>query len=80
MARQRKQRIPTQHEICGKIARALQDFGYPDVTTDQIVEILKAWLAGKRGKELPHGVYAIWAVRSFDELEEANPGGLARLA
>lgn len=77
---QRKTKVVYRHDFVKPIVAALIDFGYPDVTGDQVTEVLDAYIAGKRGGELPHGIIGIWAGRTFDELEEASPGALARLA
>lgn len=76
----RQKSPPTRLEFVGPMVRGLKEFGYPNVTAEQLKEALEAWLAGKRGHDLPHGVIGYVAGRNFDELEEAQPGALARLA
>lgn len=48
-------------------AKALRDFGYPDVTVAMIEECHKAW---SKGEELPHGVIGRFAMGTFDENPE----------
>lgn len=69
----------TKHRACETVARDLRTFGYPDVKHGMISEILDAWLAGKRGSELPHGVIGMMAGRQFNDIEDARPGSLAKL-
>lgn len=64
---------------CSKVAKSLREFGYPSVGTDDIIQVLDAWLAGKRDHDLPHGVVGMMAQRQFDEIEEAAPGILAKM-
>lgn len=72
-------RVMTKHQACVKIAKSLQDFGYPSTTAEMISECLDAFLAGKRDLELPHGVIGAFASRQFAEVEESRPGALALL-
>lgn len=59
-----------KHFICGNIARALRNFGYPDVTRETIAEVYDAYLSGKREAELPHGVIGRFAGKDLAELSE----------
>lgn len=74
----RKREI-SKHQICLSVAKSLRDFGYPDVTSEMISECLDAFVQGKRDMGLPHGIIGAFASRQFAEVEEANPGMLARL-
>lgn len=75
----RKKSTYTRHDMCVPVARSLREFGYPDVTTETIAEVLDAWIDGKREHDLPHGVIGMMAGRQFDEVEEARPGVIASL-
>ena len=70
--------ISKRSEICAPIAASLRDFGYPDVTTEMVMEIMTAWLKDQDG-EMPHGIIGMMASRQFEELEEAKPGILKGL-
>lgn len=72
-------RTMTKTQACGKVAKSLREFGYPDCTAEMICECLDAWLTGKRDLDLPHGIIGAFASRQFDEVEEARPGTLALL-
>lgn len=72
-------RTMTKSGVCGKVAKSLREFGYPDCTTTMVEECLDAWLTGKRDMALPHGIIGAFASRQFDEVEEAAPGTLALL-
>lgn len=72
-------RTMTKTQACGKVAKSLREFGYPDATTTMIAECLDAWLTGKRDLELPHGIIGAFASRQFDEVEESSPGTLKLL-
>ena len=48
-------------------ARNLRVFGYPDATAAMMREVYAAWLAGKRGRELPHGVLGMMAEDQFEK-------------
>ena len=65
--------------IASRVAAALRDFGYPDATTAMLKEVLDAWIEGRRGDKLPHGIIGMLAERQFEEVEEARPGMLAKL-
>jgi hypothetical protein len=60
--------MPDAH-ICTLLANSLRDFGYPDVTTAMIEDILREYRAGKRGADLPHGIIGRMAEA---QLVEAN--------
>lgn len=49
---------------CARVAAAMREFGYPDVTAKMIREISEAHAAGK---PLPHGVVGIIVGRDLDE-------------
>ena len=72
-------RTMTKNQACGKVAKSLREFGYPDCTTAMIADCLDAWLGGKRDLELPHGIIGAFASRQFDEVEDTSPGTLALL-
>ena len=76
----RKKSPMTRAEFCRPIAKALQEFGYSSVTPEQCAEVLTAFLEGKRGRDLPHGVIGMFVERQLNEVEEAKPGCLALLA
>lgn len=59
-------------EVCEAVARSLREFGYPDVIAAMVGEILTAYLAGKRGNNLPHGIIGIFAEGQFIELEDGG--------
>lgn len=44
MPRQRKPAEISKIAFCGKIASALVEFGYPNVTAEQVQECLDAWV------------------------------------
>lgn len=69
----------SKHQVCSSVARSLREFGYPDVTTEMISECLDAFNNGKRDTALPHGVIGALASSQFEEVEDVNPGLLARL-
>lgn len=69
----------TRNDAAASVARGLREFGYPDATTEKMREVLDAWLAGKRGSDLPHGVLGMFAERQFEEVDERKPGTLATL-
>jgi hypothetical protein len=62
----------TKSEICEAIAEALRDFGYPETTGLMIREIFNAFVAGKRGSDLPHGVIGRFAEGQLKELADAG--------
>lgn len=64
----------TKTDIENAVARALQEFGYPDATPTVVRDVLTAYLLGKRGSELPHGVVGLFAESHIKEIEEARPG------
>ena len=70
----------TKATACETIARSLHEFGYPDTTGPMIEEVLTAWMDGKRGEELPHGIIGRFAERQIAEVEDARPGTFAALA
>lgn len=61
------------------IAAALIECGHRNVTVQQIKECLDAYIVGKRGSSLPHGIIGKWAQKAFDETEAEQPGALALL-
>lgn len=69
----------TRREVAAKVAKALREFGYSDLRTDVVEDVLDAWIDGSRGHDLPHGVIGLMAGRQFDEVDETNPGALATL-
>ena len=69
----------TRTEAAASVGRSLREFGYPDASTEKMREVLDAWLDGKRGAALPHGILGIFAERQFAEAEDARPGTLAKL-
>jgi hypothetical protein len=62
----------TKREIVKSVSSGLIEFGYPDAKPPMITAILDAYLAGKRGSDLPHGVVGRFAERQFEQLEEAG--------
>jgi hypothetical protein len=44
-----------------------------------LLDVLQAWLSGKRGVFLPHGIIGMTAGQHFDQLEKEQPGALAAL-
>jgi len=75
----RKRTPHTKETACRTVAKGLQDWGYPETTTAMVREILDAWLAGKRGDDLPHGVIGAFAESQFNEIESERPGALAAM-
>lgn len=69
----------TRKQACEKVAKSLRDFGYPDVTTAMIDEILTAWLKGDADEALPHGIIGMMASAQFEDVEREAPGILATL-
>lgn len=72
-------RFMSRVKACETVAKSLREFGYPDVTGDMIAEVMHAWVDGKRGEELPHGIIGRFAESQFDEIEDNFPGTIARL-
>jgi len=58
---------PTLTDAMKAVAASLREFGYPDVTHQMIREIYDAWLAGKRGEDLPHGIIGRFAESQISE-------------
>lgn len=56
--------MKNKDQICAKIAKALRDFGYPDVDAAMVGEIVDARAAGN---ELPHGVIGMFANSMLSE-------------
>lgn len=69
----------TRDDAAASVARSLREFGYPDATAEKLREVLDAWLDGKRGADLPHGILGMFAERQFEEAEQSRPGTLAAL-
>lgn len=55
------------------IAKDLRSFGYPDVTTKMIEETYDAMVAGKSGKDLPHGIVSMFAENKILDVAEHFP-------
>ena len=68
----------TRLRTCQTVAKGLVEFGYPDCTPEMIDEVLTAFLEGKRGADLPHGVIGQFAERQFLECHEIDPEYLKR--
>lgn len=69
----------TKAAACEMVAHSLREFGYPDVTAQMTQDILAAWLTGKRGVDLPHGIIGMMAEAQFDDVEKTSPGLLAEM-
>jgi hypothetical protein len=59
------------------MAKALQEFGYPSVTTEMVIDVMKEWVDGKRGGGLPHGVIGMFVEGELNKVEEARRGAIA---
>jgi hypothetical protein len=66
-------------DVCRPVHKALRDFGYDNLTLQEVRDVLDAWCGGKREDDLPHGIIGMMAGRQFDEVEEARPGVLVQL-
>lgn len=77
-ANEAKRRMIGKVTVCAKISKGLREFGYPDCTTNMVLECFDAWIKNRAGK-LPHGVIGVFVKKQLDELEEARPGALAQL-
>lgn len=55
---------------CARVAAAMREFGYPDVTPQMIREISEAHAAGN---PLPHGVIGIIVGRDLDTVRRPTP-------
>lgn len=65
-----------KHTLCEAIGKSLREFGYPDVTTQDIAD---CWDAYERGdKTMPHDVVGMFAERQLDEIAERHPDILKR--
>lgn len=60
----------TKEYICTGIGKSLREFGYPDVTDEEMAEIYDAYKAGKRGDDLPHGIVGRFAESQLEEVQE----------
>lgn len=74
-----KKKAGHRNDVAGKVAKSLQEFGYPDATPKLLQEVVDAFCDGKRGTELPHGILGLMAERTFLEVEEANPSYFKQL-
>jgi hypothetical protein len=74
-----RRRSMTRWDVAVKVARSLREFGYDNLETKEVAEVLDAWIDGKRDHDLPRGVIGLMAGRQFDEVDEARPGVLASL-
>ncbi|WP_315922453.1 hypothetical protein [Mesorhizobium sp. SP-1A] len=62
----------TRREVTEAVSKGLVDFGYPDSTPEKVDEILAAYVDGKRGVELPHGILGRFAESQLEDLEKAG--------
>lgn len=62
----------TRLEVTEAVSKALVDFGYPDCSPEKVDEILTAYVDGKRGGELPHGILGRFAESQLEDLEQAG--------
>jgi hypothetical protein len=68
--------MSNKQTLCAAIGKSLREFGYPDVTTENIVD---CWEAYERGDaKMPHGVVGMFAVSQLDEIAEKRPDLLVR--
>lgn len=71
--------MATRHSVSDALAQELRKAGFPTVTAKMVEEIIIAWLSGKRGLELPHGILGPLVGKHLDELETEKPGALRKL-
>ena len=69
----------TKKRIANAIGVSLRDFGYPDASDAKMVEIIDAYLGGKRGNDLPHGVLGGFAERQLQDMEATAEKSLAEI-
>lgn len=62
----------TRKEVAEAISSRLVDFGYPDCSPEKVDEILSAYIEGKRGVELPHGILGRFAESQLEDLQKAG--------
>jgi hypothetical protein len=72
-------KIKNRSDACRPVQKALCDFGYDNLTLQEVRDVMDAWCAGKREEDLPHGIIGMMAGRQFDEIEEGRPGVLVTL-
>jgi hypothetical protein len=69
-------RTINKETLCAAIGASLREFGYPTVTTQDIVD---CWEAYERGdKDMPHDVVGMFAERQLAEIAEKRPDLLTR--